>query len=300
MNIPFIKYSKVWIGTAAVVIMASIAILAIFGLKPGIDFTGGSLMEVSFNERPEHNLILENLFESGIENPVVQGTGDNGVLVRMQFLSEDEHQQVLQTLRDGFQTEENKVHEERFETIGASVSQTLRDRAFWAALLVILAIVFYVAYAFKKVSKPVASYKYGLLAIVALLHDALVVMAVFALLGYFFGTEVNIAFVVAILTVVGYSVNDTIVVYDRIRENLLKRRSDDFGEVINSGLNQTFMRSINTTLTTLLVLSALYLFGGSTIHEFVLALLIGVVSGAYSSIFIASPLLALVERWQRR
>jgi preprotein translocase subunit SecF len=166
--------------------------------------------------------------------------------------------------------------------------------------LVSLGIIAYVAYAFRKVSRPVASWKYGLLAIIALIHDLLLVMGVFAVLGHYFGTEVDTAFVVALLTVLGYSVNDTIVVFDRVRENLLRHREEDFGTTVNAGLNQTLMRSINTTLTTLFPLFTLYFLGGQTIHSFVLALLIGIASGAYSSIFIASPLLAMVEKWQKR
>jgi len=299
MNIPFITYSKIWVGLSASFVVISIILLFTLGLKPGIDFTGGSLMELSFDNRPEVSEIKTSLVDHEIENPVVQRTGDNGLIIRMQFLTEDEHQAVLGGLRDEFGGEENRVHEERFETIGAAISKQLRTRSMWAAIFVCLAIVLYVAYAFRRVSKPVASWKYGLLAIIALGHDVLIVMGVFALLGHFAGVEVNIAFVVALLTIMGYSVNDTIVVFDRIRENLIKRVSPDFGETINIGLNQTLMRSINTSVTTILVLLALYLFGGTTTNEFVLALMVGVISGAYSSIFLASPLLVLIERRRR-
>jgi preprotein translocase subunit SecF len=165
---------------------------------------------------------------------------------------------------------------------------------------VLLGIIGYIAYAFRQVSRPVASWKYGLLAIIALVHDVLLVMGVFAVLGKFRGVEVDLPFIVAILTVLGYSVNDTIVVFDRVRENLLRRTSNDFAETVNNGLNETLMRSINTTLKTTLPLFALYFLGGSTIHSFVLALIIGIISGAYSSIFIATPLLVWVEKMQRK
>jgi len=299
MNIPFIKYSKIWVGISTSFVVISIILLFTLGLKPGIDFTGGSLMELSFDNRPEVSEIKTSLVNHEIENPVVQRTGDNGLIIRMQFLNEDEHQEVLGGLRDEFGVQENRVHEERFETIGAAISSQLRTRSMWAAIFVCLAIVLYVAYAFRRVSKPVASWKYGMLAIVALGHDVLIVMGIFALLGHFAGVEINIAFVVALLTIMGYSVNDTIVVFDRIRENLIKRVSPDFGETINIGLNQTLMRSLNTSVTTILVLLALYLFGGSTTNNFVLALMVGVLSGAYSSIFLASPLLVLIERRKR-
>ena len=177
----------------------------------------------------------------------------------------------------------------------------MRQRALWAIILVNLGIIIYIGYAFRKVSQPIASWKYGALAIVALVHDLLVVLGVFAVLGHFQGIEVDIGFVVALLTVLGFSVHDTIVVYDRTRENLFNRgHKQSFAEIVNDGLNQTLMRSINTTMTTLLSLLALYFFGGPSIHNFALALLVGIASGAYSSLFVASPLLVLVEEWQRK
>ncbi len=300
-NIPFIKYSKLWLSITTAVMLFSIAFLVIWGLKPGIDFTGGSLLEAEFSQvRPDANLVRTSLQDWDHKNAVVQTTGEKGLIIRTSFLNEEEHQKLVQNLGDKFGTEENKINEQRFETIGSSVSKTLRERAVWAIILVNLGIIAYIAYAFRKVSRPVASWKYGAIAIFALVHDVLLVMGVFAILGRFSGTEVDIAFVVALLTVLGYSVNDTIVVFDRVRENLLHRYSDDFSETVNYGLNQTLMRSINTTLTTLLPLFALYFIGGETIKNFSLALLIGIASGAYSSIFIASPLLAMVEKWQTR
>lgn len=300
MNIPFIKYSKFWLIFSGLVAVLCVIFLVVWGLKPGIDFTGGSLLELSFAKRPE-TLEIKKVFDAlDIKNVSIQKTGEKGMLVRTSFLTEMEHQSIFNELRRKLQTPDNQVHEERFETIGASISKQLRSRAAWAIALVNLGIILYVAYAFRKVSRPVASWKYGVLAIVALFHDVLLVMGVFAVLGKFFGVEVDTAFIVAILTVLGYSVNDTIVVYDRIRENLLRHSANNFVEVVNIGLNETLMRSINTTLKTMLPLFALYFVGGASIHYFVLALLIGIASGAYSSIFIASPLLVVVHNWQER
>ncbi len=301
-EINIIKHSKIWLSISATIIIASIVLLVTLGLKPGIDFTGGSLMELTFSQnRPENSQVEKMLNEkSKLTNNVIQKTGDRGLIIRTGFLDEPEHQVLLKDIKTTFETEDNRVTESRFETIGAAVSSQLRSRAVWAVIFVVLAIVIYVAYAFRKVSRPVASWKYGILAIVALIHDVMLVLAVFAILGKTMGVEVNIAIVVAMLTVLGYSVNDTIVVYDRIRENLLKTRWDNFGEVVNKGLNQSLMRSINTTLTTLLPLAALYFVGGSTIHYFSLALIIGIASGAYSSIFIASPLLVWSEKWKKK
>lgn len=301
MIIPFIKYSKLWVAISAAVTVVCIGLVVFLGLKPGIDFTGGSLLEVSYSSSRPTVVEMQNyLAENGLKNAVVQPIGESSLVVRTGFLNEEEHQNILGGIKEKFATDDNIVREERFETIGSSISKQLRQRALWAIILVSLGIISYVAYAFRKVSRPVASWKYGVLAIASVLHDLFLVMGIFAILGHFRSVEIDTAFVVALLTVLGYSVNDTIVVFDRVRENLLRSRSEDFAETVNLGLNQTLNRSINTTLTTLLPLFALYFLGGATIHNFVLALLIGIAAGAYSSIFIASPLLVLVEKWQRR
>jgi len=299
--IPFIKYGKFWIIISTFTIAAALVLVVMWGLKPGIDFTGGSLMEITFSKiRPASGEIQQAMGSVGISNVTVQHADENGIIARSSFLNEDDHQKALAEIRKRFQTDGNEVREDSFQTIGAAVSKQLRSRALWAVILVNAGIIVYIAYAFRRVSRPVASWKYGLLAIWSLIHDVLLVMGVFAVLGKFYGVEVDIAFVVAILTVLGYSVNDTIVVYDRIRENLQTSRNDNFSDTVNMGLNQSLMRSINTTAKTLLPLLALYFLGGTTIHYFALALIIGIASGAYSSIFVAAPWLVLVEKWQRR
>ncbi|TAN33042.1 protein translocase subunit SecF [Patescibacteria group bacterium] len=301
MTIPFIKYSKVLLSFSGLVTVAAFVLIFMWGLKPGIDFTGGSLLEISFSRnRPPAADVQKVFAEVDLKNVQVQNVGEDSIIIRTEFLSEEKHQEALKRLTQNFQTKENTVKEISFETIGSAVSKQLRTRAVWAIIFVNLGIILYIAYAFRKVSRPVASWKYGLLAIIAVVHDVFLVMGIFSVLGHGWGVEVDIAFVVALLTVLGFSVHDTIVVYDRIRENLLRRRNEDFAEVVNNGLNQTLMRSINTTVTTLFALIALYLFGGASIHYFALALLIGFASGAYSSIFIAAPLLVLAEKWQRR
>jgi preprotein translocase subunit SecF len=165
---------------------------------------------------------------------------------------------------------------------------------------VVVAIILYVAYAFRKVSKPISSWKYGIAAIVALIHDVTIVMAVFAILGKTAGVEVDIPFVVALLTILGYSVNDTIVVFDRVRESLLGRVGSNFEENVNTGVNKSITRSINTSLTTLVVLVSLYFFGGASVQYFALALIIGIIAGTYSSIFLASPLLVAWHQFDVR
>lgn len=299
--IAFIKYSKVWLSIAAVITILCAVMVGVWGLKLGIDFTGGSLVELSFaSSTPATEQVMETLEKHDLKGSLVQRSGENKLILRTPFLTEDQHQMLVSDLRETFAATNGAVQEERFETIGAAVSSQLREKAFWAIILVLLGIILYVAYSFRIVSRPIASWKYGALAIVALMHDVLVVLGVFAVLGRFKGIEVDIGFVVALLTVLGYSVNDTIVVYDRIREKLQRHVPGTFSEIVNTGLNDTLMRSVNTTLTTLLPLFALYFVGGSSIHNFALALLIGIASGAYSSIFIASPLLVMVEKWQKR
>ncbi len=301
LKIPFIRYSKLWLTFASLTVIASIAALIVWRLEPGIDFTGGSLLEISFSAtRPELNQVETILKGLALKDSIIQKSGDHDFIIRTTFLDEAQHQKVLAGLRQELASDSNTLRENRFETIGAAVSRQLRQRALWAIIMVSLGIVAYMAYAFRQVSRPVASWKYGVLAVAAMIHDVLLVLGIFAALGHFRGVEVDIAFVVALLTVLGYSINDTIVVYDRIRENLLHRSAENFSDVVNNGLNETLMRSLNTTLTTLLPLFALYFLGGGTIHYFALALLIGMASGAYSSIFIASPLLAMVEKWQRQ
>ncbi len=298
MNIPIVKYSKIWLSMGLVVSVLSLILIFAWGLKPGIDFTGGSLLEIEFNkERPAAEAVVKIFEESGIKNTMVQKVEGNSLIIRTSFLDEEKHQEILAKIKTV--SEDSDLIENRFETIGASISKQLRERAILSIIFVSLAIILYVAYAFRKVSQPVKSWKYGVLALVAVFHNILLVMGVFAVLGKFKGVEVDTAFVVALLTVLGYSINDTIVIYDRIRENLINRGNRAFAEVVNDGLNQSFFRSINTTATTLFTLFALYFFGGATISNFVLALIIGVGVGAFSSIFIASPLLAVTENWQR-
>lgn len=300
MQIPFIKLSKVWYTLSGLIMVVAIAAIAVWGLKYGIDFTGGTLLELNFTNRPTVTQVQTALDKAGLKENTVQTSGANEVIIRTSFLSEDEHQALLKTLQTTLGTTSSTMQEESIQTIGGSISSELRSRAIDAIILVNIAIILYIAYAFRKVSRPVASWKYGALAIVALCHDILVVVGAFAILGHFFGIEVETDFVLALLTVLGFSVTDTIVVYDRIRENVIHHSAANFADMVNVALNETLMRSINTTLTVLLPLLALFFLGGESIHTFALALFIGMASGAYSSIFIASPLLVTVEKWQHK
>lgn len=291
-----VKNRKVWLSLSAVLMTASIVVLALFGLKFGIDFTGGSLMEVKFHENAPTNIeIRDNLSDLSLSSLSVQPTENDSFILRFSETSADTHSAVLASLSD-LANEINADFEElRFDSVGPSIGQELKNQSVNTAILVLVLIILYVALVFRKISKPVASWTYGVSAIVALFHDVLIVLGVFAILGHFYGVEVNTPFIAAILTVLGYSVNDSIVVFDRIRETLPKSE-DNFVDTIDKSISAVLTRSINTSATTLLVLLSIVFFGGETIRDFVLALAIGIFVGTYSSIFISSPLLVLFDR----
>ncbi len=312
-----IQKRNIWLSISGILVAASLVALALWGLNLGIDFTGGSLLEVKFlNNRPDIVAVQEKLSDLDLGSLVVQPVGSDGMILRFQEIDEDKHHEVLKRLDDlaslGSNNEEEKeeatsstaaeiknLEELRFDAVGPTIGNELKQRSITAIIIVLIVIVLYIAWAFRQVSKPVASWKYGLAAIIALFHDVIITLGVFSVLGKFYGTEINSPFVAAILTVLGYSVNDTIVVFDRTRENLPKSE-EDFEGTINTSVNQTITRSINTSLTTLLVLISILYFGGDTIKSFVLALTIGVFVGTYSSIFLASPILVLWERMSHK
>jgi preprotein translocase subunit SecF len=298
INLKVIKHRLFWLSLSGAMVIAALVCIASWGLKFGLDFTGGSLLELKFaGGQPTVSVIQNQLADISISSLTIQ-PAEESIILHFQESDENTHQAVKNAL--SLLPEAKKGLEEvRFEAIGPSIGQELRSKSFWLLFFVLIVIIIYIGFAFSRVSKPVASWKYGVVAIIALAHDVLITIGVFAVLGRFYGVEVNTSFVVAILTVLGYSVNDTIVVFDRTRENLPKSTST-FAETVNSSLNQTFVRSINTVITTLLALFAVLFFGGDSVRDFVLALIIGIFCGAYSSIFVASPLLVVWEKWQRR
>ncbi len=299
MQLPIIQKRKLWYIFSAVLIVVSLAYIGGRGVKLGIDFTGGSLLEISYTEEkvsPEE--LNEVLVANNIDSVVVQAAGEQGYLLRMPEISEETRRAVVAGLSEqAAETEGNEVVERRFESIGPVIGQELKQKSLTAMLYVLIAILLYIAWAFRKVSWPVQSWKYGVVALITLFHDVIITFGIFTLLTHIFGWELNSAFVAAILTILGYSVNDTIVVFDRIRENIPKL-SGKFVDIVNTSVNQTLSRSINTSLTTSLVLLAIMIFGGDTIRGFVTALFIGVLVGTYSSIFIASPLLVTLKEYQ--
>ncbi|NUM25331.1 MAG: protein translocase subunit SecF [Candidatus Buchananbacteria bacterium] len=315
-NFMIIKYRKIWFFLSGTAVLASILAFAIVGLKWGIDFTGGSLVEVEFSvTRPSNDAVNQVLTSVGIDNATIQPVEDTKMVMRFKEIDEATHQKLLTALEDKFKPElnlegaaeagivvdtKNAVQETRFDSIGPSLGQELKEKTVWAIIIALIAIISYVAWAFRKVSKPIASWKYGLIAILALFHDIIITIGVFTLLGKFYGLEVNAPFVAALLTILGYSVNDTIVVFDRTRENLVRRIGENFAQIVQESLNEVIVRSINASFTVLIVLFAILLIGGSTLRDFTLALIIGVAVGSYSSIFLASPLLVVWEKWMSK
>lgn len=283
-----IKYRKLYYILSGLIVGAGIFALVSWGLKLGIDFTGGSLMELEYqNERVAVDVIKEDLKSAGIEDVIVQPSGEKGAILRFKDVDEQTHQNILTKLSK----ENNSASEKSFASIGPTIGKEMKSKSIWAISLVLIMIVSYIALAFRKVSYPLGSWKYGIATLIALSHDVIIPLGVFAYLGRFYNTEIDVAFIAAILTVLGYSVHDTIIVFDRVRENLIKSSKMEFEELINKSLNQTFIRSLNTSFTVILVLSAIYFWGGETIKNFSLVLLIGIGVGTYSSIFIASPVL---------
>lgn len=295
-----IKKRNIWFSISSAAVVVSLFLFVSFGLDLGIDFTGGSILEVEFqNDSPTTQEVTESLSQIDLGDLTVQSVNNYGLILRFKEVNEDTHQQVIETLRQQFSSDDNDFVEKRFDAIGPSIGQELKDKTLWAIVIVIITIIIYIAWAFRKVSEPVASWKYGLIAIIALFHDIMITIGIFVVMGIFYGLEVNAPFVAALLTILGYSVNDTIVVFDRTRENLIKRRGEDFEEIVDESVNEVMTRSINASFTTLLVLFAILLLGGQTIRSFVLALIIGIGVGTYSSIFLASPLLVLFERFKK-
>lgn len=293
-----IKYYKFWFAVSGILLAIGIVSLVMFGLKLGIDFTGGTLSQIKFEkDLPTVAEIQDAIKQNpGTNGAIIQPVGDKSVIIRTGSLESEQHQAILKSITDKF----GNITEEQYSSVGPVIGKELRSKAILQLLLVVLGIIFYVAYAFRKVSKPVSSWKFGFAAVIALIHDLFIVIGVFSILGHFLKVEVDSLFVTALLTVLGFSVHDTIVVFDRIRENLRLRVGSDLGEIINNSINQTLVRSINTTLTVVFVLTALLFFGGETIRYFVLALLIGIIAGTYSSIFIASPIILFWYKWDLR
>jgi len=280
------------------VIIPGVVSLFLWGLRLSIDFTGGSRMTLLFPKTVNQQTIdkTKSVFSQEKIEVVTVQQSDKRLIIRTKPLNEKEDAKILSNLKKV----NSSVKQEEFETIGPTIGKEITLNAFKTIVIASLLIVLYIAWSFRKVPKPASSWRFGVCAIIALIHDVLVVIGVFSILGHFFNIEIDSLFVTAILTVIGFSVHDTIVVFDRIRENLRRTIGLPFEQVVNDSILQTFVRSLNTSLTALLVLFTLFIFGGESIKWFVVALLIGIISGTYSSIFNASPLLVLWNEWDEK
>jgi preprotein translocase subunit SecF len=287
--INIIDKRKYFYSFSLVFTMVSLIALVSWGLKLGIDFKGGTLMEIKFSQQiPESQKIKEELGSLKLEGLTLQNSQDNSLIIRYTASDEDLNNKV----REKIGSLDKDYQEVRLEFIGSSVSDQIKRNAIWAVILANIGIGIFIAWAFRKVSRPIPSWQYGIGAVVALLHDVIITVGFFAFLGKFHNVEVGIPFIAALLTILGFSVHDTIVVYDRIRENLLRSsKKEEFEDVVNKSLNETLARSINTSFTVIIVLLAITIFGGESIRFFSIALLVGIFFGTYSSIFVASALL---------
>ena len=294
MNI--IGHKKIFLSVSGLLMLLSIAAIVFLGFRFGIDFLGGTLWELKFESQISRDELTE-FFRSKLEltEAIIIEESNAAFLIRSKEMSEADHQKYLNQIN----AELGAADELRFEAIGAAVGAELREKAITAFILVLLAISLYIAFAFRKVSRPVSSWKYGVITLVTLFHDALIPTGLIILLGYLLNVEVDTNFIVAILVVMGFSVHDTIVVFDRVRENLRVSglQKTDFDALVNASVNQTMARSINTSLTLILVLVAMYFLGAPTLKYFVLTIAVGTIVGTYSSIFVASPLLTI---WRKK
>ncbi|MBL8158343.1 protein translocase subunit SecF [bacterium] len=296
-----VKYRNTFFALTAALAVAALVVLGVFGLHIGTDFTGGALIEVQYPQnRPSVEEVKESLTNAGLEDVTVRGAGEYSYIVRAAPLSQDARAKVAEAVAiNGTQPVI-----ERLTDVGPSIGSELRTKAIIALGLVALCIMLYIAFVFRKVSKPVSSWVYGVITVITLLHDLAIPLGAFAIFGHLWGAQVDTLFVTAILTVLGYSVHDTIVVFDRTRENLRlneeHKRKEDFEHVAGRSIEQTFVRSVNTSMTTLVSLGALFFFGPVATQDFALTLIIGVIAGTYSSIALATPLLVAYERWSAK
>lgn len=298
-----IKNKNIFLGISALLMTVSIVLISIFGFNMSVEFKGGTLLEVEYvDTKPNIVRVNQSLDETELGSFTVQETGELGIIVKTSELSDEDVPTVKEALTIN---SEYDFVEKRLQTIGPSISSELKSKSIFAIIFVSIVIVAFIAYVFRHVSMPVSSFKYGLVSIVALIHDILIPTAVFSVIGSFYlDYQIDVLFITALLAILGFSVNDTIVVFDRIRENLRNHKNKNpkgqiFESIVGKSLNETFRRSINTSITTLVVLIVLFIVGDPVTKPFSLVLAIGVIAGTYSSLFLASPLLVFIEKHQK-
>lgn len=286
----WMKYKWLYFLISAVVLVPGIISLILFGLKPAIDFTGGSLLELRTEKELDSKEIEALIKEKEFEVLSIQTSGENQILIRLQPIGKKQAEEIKVAIKEKFEQEPEEI---RFETVGPTLGKELIKKTIWAIILVAGVIMGYVAWRFKDI-------KFGVCAILAMFHDTFILLGSFSLLGFFFGVEVDTLFVTALLTILSFSVHDTIVVYDRIRESQKLLPKASFGGLINKAVTETLSRSVNNSMTIIFMLIALLLLGGTTIRWFIAALLIGTIAGTYSSTFTAAPLLVIWDKVIKR
>lgn len=294
-----VRHRAIFFAVTGLITLAALASLAFYGLRLGTDFTGGTLVQISYDgARPNPLALTNTLNDAGFKGYSLRETGTNGYILRTQTLSNEQRGKLSAV----FSYQGGTAHVDQLTEVGPTIGLELRNKALIALGLVLLCILLFIAFAFRKVSQPVSSWIYGLIALVTLVHDVIIPVGFYAALGHFAGAQVDTLFVTAVLTVLGFSIHDTIVVFDRTRENLRinheRNRKEPFEETAGCSLNQTFVRSINTSLTVLITLLILFFIGPASTRDFALTLLVGIIAGTYSSIFLATPLLVTVEKWR--
>ena len=298
MIIQFIKNRRVFYTLSLSLIIASTAAIVLFGLNLGIDFTGGSVLELEYKESaPGLEQGREALAGLALGDFILQKSGERSLVLKTNVVDEAILQQAVSQLEAVGEVEKGGVN---IKSIGPVIGQELKKKSAIVLVIALLAILIYIALSFRKVSRPVKSWVYGFSGIIALFHDVLVTLGVLVVLGRLSGVEISIPIVTAFLTIFGYSINDSVVVFDRLRENLVKSRGGVFEEAVNSGLNQSLKRSINTSFTTIIALLAIFFLGGATLKYFALSLILGIGLGTYSSLFISTPLLVSYLRFKER
>lgn len=295
-----VKHRILFFIVTALLVVASLGSIAAFGLQQGIDFTGGTLVEVQYEGvRPDTASLTASLTSAGFSGFSLRESGENGYTLRAQRITDEQRGNLAAT----FSTDEGTARVTQLAEVGPTIGAELRNKAYVAIGAVMFCILLFIAFAFRKVSEPVSSWVYGMIALITLVHDVILPLGFFAFLGSLMGAQIDTLFVTAMLTILGYSVHDTIVVFDRTRENLRlnaeRNRKEPFDEVAGRSLQQTFARSINTSLTTLIALAALYFVGPAATQIFALTLLVGIIAGTYSSIFLATPLLVSYAKWRK-
>ena len=299
------KYQYHFFILPAALVLASLVAVFVWGLKPNVELSGGSLLQVHYTEnRPDIEAVEAALSSLNIGAVMVQPSGSSDYILRQRVLSPEEKETVMETL-SGF----GPMEEARYTSIGPSIGSELARKAWWAIGLVILSTIIYIAFAFRGVGgtekhRGVSSWKYGVVAIITLAHDVIIPLGLYAFMGKFFGAEVGTLFIVALLTILGISINDTIVIFDRIRENLKlneeKKDHEPFADTVWRSITQTMARSVNTSLTVIMMLLALLFLGPESTRELAITLTVGMIAGTYSSILLAAPLLVVIEKYQKR